>query len=88
MPQIDWDRQMVLVAAIGQVEEAGDSVEIRRIVQDVIGTTLVESYERVPGDFCSPASVIQTPYHIVMAPKVENVVRFAGVRTERVPCGI
>ncbi len=88
VPAVDWSEQMVLVAAVGQVDEAGDSVEIRRVVQDVLGTTLVESYERVPGDFCSPASRIQRPFHVVMAPKVENVVRFALVRTERVPCGL
>ena len=88
VPAVDWSEQMVLVAAVGEVDEAGDSVEVRRVVQDVLGTTVVESYERVPGDFCSPASVVHRPYHVVMAPKVENVIRFAGVRTERVPCGI
>ncbi len=88
VPSVDWAEQMVLVAAVGQVDEAGDSVEIRRVVRDVLGTTIVESYERVPGDFCSPASRIHRPFHIVMAPKVENVVRFALVRTERVPCGL
>ncbi|NNF27386.1 MAG: hypothetical protein HKN73_09220 [Gemmatimonadetes bacterium] len=85
-PQVDWLNQMVLVGAIGPVQEAGDSVEVRRIVGDVLGTTLVEIYERQPGDFCSPASKVQTPYHIVVAPRVSTLVRFASARVERVPC--
>lgn len=85
-PSVDWVKQMVLVAAIGPVQEAGDSVEVRRVVGDVLGTTLVEYFERQPGDFCSPASRTQTPYHIVVAPRVSTIVRFATVRVERVPC--
>jgi len=85
-PQVDWQKQMVLVGAIGPVQEAGDSVEVRRVVGDVLGTTLVEIYERQPGDFCSPASKVQTPYHIVVAPRVSTLVRFATPRVERVPC--
>ena len=85
-PQVDWQNQMVLVGAIGPVQEAGDSVEVRRVVGDVLGTTLVEIYERQPGDFCSPASKVQTPYHIVVAPRVSTLVRFATPRVERVPC--
>ncbi|MEZ4424816.1 MAG: hypothetical protein R3E98_15500 [Gemmatimonadota bacterium] len=85
-PNVDWQRQMVVVAAIGPVPEAGDSIEVRRIVEEGLGTTLVEFYERQPGDFCSPASRTQIPYHIVVAPRVTNLVRFADPRVERVPC--
>lgn len=87
-PEIDWDREMVLVGAIGEVAEAGDSVEIRRVVQDVLGTTLIELVERVPGDFCSPAARSQFPYHIVVAPLSETVVRFSNPAVERVSCGL
>ena len=37
-PAVDWDEEMVLVGALGEVNEAGDSVEVRRIIQDVLGT--------------------------------------------------
>lgn len=77
---------MVLVGGLGEVTEAGDSVEVRRIIQDVLGTTLVELVNRVPGDFCSPASRRHTPFHVVVAPLRKTVVRFASPRTELVPC--
>jgi len=86
-PQIDWTDEMVLVGAIGEVAEAGDSVEVRRVVQDVLGTTLIELVERIPGDFCSPAARRQFPFHIVVAPLSTAVVRFSHPSVERVPCG-
>lgn len=85
-PNVDWARQMVIAAAIGPVPEAGDSIEVRRIVEDGLGTTLVEFFERQPGDFCAPASRTQIPFHIVVAPRVTNLVRFGTPRIERVPC--
>ena len=85
-PSIDWSSDMVVVGAAGVRFEAGDSVEVRRILQ-VNNGTLVEIFERVPGDFCSPAARTQTPFHIVLAPKTTPVVRFSDLRRERVPCG-
>ncbi len=86
-PEVDWSREMVLVASVGPREEAGDSVEVRRILQVADGTD-VELVERRPGDFCSPAPRRQYPYHVVVAPRTRQEVRFADVRVERVPCGI
>jgi hypothetical protein len=87
-PAVDWSTEMVLVGAVGVVPEAGESVEIRRVVSDVLGTTLVEYYRRSPGDFCSPADRSHVPYHIVVVPRVDGVVRFGTVRQEFVPCGL
>lgn len=87
-PQVDWDNEMVLVGAIGEVQEAGNLVEIRRVIQDALGATIVELIERVPGDFCSPAARRQYPYHIVVAPAGEGQVRFSEPAVERVSCGL
>ncbi len=87
-PEVNWSDEMVLVGAIGEVAEAGDSVEVRRVVQDALGTTLIELVERVPGDFCSPAARRQFPFHIVVAPLSDLVVRFSTPSVERVSCGI
>lgn len=89
-PQVDWEDEMVVVAAVGQRFEAGDSVEVRRIVTVGSGAqaeTVVEYLERIPGDFCSPAARTQHPFHIVVAPRTEGPIRFSQLATERVPCG-
>jgi hypothetical protein len=86
-PEIDWTREMVLVAAVGERFEAGDSVEIRRILQTGEGSQ-VTIVERQPGDFCSPAARDHFPVHIVVAPRTLEPIRFSEVVTDRVPCGI
>jgi len=86
-PEVDWTREMVLVAAVGERSEAGDSVEIRRILQTGDGSQ-VTLVERQPGDFCSPAARDHFPIHIVVAPRTLEPIRFSEVVTDRVPCGI
>lgn len=86
LPPVDFANEIVLLAAVGERTEAGDSVEIRRIVPVESGT-IVDVVNRVPGDFCSPASRRQAPFHIVVAPRVSEPVIFSEVRVERVPCG-
>lgn len=86
IPFVDWADEMAIVAAVGRRTEAGDSVEVRRILQTGDGT-LVTLFERVPGDFCSPASRDHFPVHVIVAPRTLEPIRFADVVTERVPCG-
>ena len=85
-PEIDFEERIVLVGGVGVRNEAGDSVEIRRVLP-TDGRSVVELFERVPGDFCSPAAKVHTPFHIVVAPTVPLPVEFTQVRVERVPCG-
>ena len=84
--EVDWVNEMVLVAAVGIRTEAGDSVEVRRVLETEQGTQ-VSLYERVPGDFCSPAARDQYPFHIIVAPRTLLPIDFSEVVTERVPCG-
>jgi hypothetical protein len=85
-PSVDWAREIVHVAAVGKREEAGDSVEIRRVLQTGDGTQ-VTLFERIPGDFCSPAAKEHYPVHVVVAPRTLLPVRFSDLVPERVPCG-
>lgn len=85
-PPVDFETETVFLAAVGIRNEAGDSVEVRRVVPVETGT-LVEIVERIPGNFCSPATRRQAPYHLVVAPGVSNPVAFTELRVERVPCG-
>jgi|GEM_PF-496144 len=87
VPFIDFGTDMVILAAVGLRSEAGDSVEIRRVLP-VGDSTFVVRVERVPGDFCSPAEKLHYPYHLVVVPGVPLPVRFVEpVAVERVPCG-
>ncbi len=86
LPDVDFDSDMVVVGIVGPREEAGDSVEVRRILQIDDGTR-TEIVERVPGDFCAPAARTHVPYHIVVAPRTPPPRRFAAIKREEVPCG-
>jgi hypothetical protein len=86
-PDIDWSTDMVVFAGDGARYEAGNTVEIRQIVP-VLDGAFVRLVELVPGDFCSPAAVVQTPYHMVVAPRTLQHVQFADLTEERVPCGL
>jgi hypothetical protein len=77
---------MAVVAAIGLRTEAGDSVEVRRILQ-VTDETQISLFERVPGDFCSPAAREHYPIHVVVAPRTLQPTSFGDLVQERVPCG-
>jgi len=85
-PEVNWAEDMVVVVGDGRRQEAGDSIEIRRVLE-VTNGGLVEQVERAPGDFCSPASRTHTPFHIAFAPRVPVPVIFSDLVVERVPCG-
>lgn len=85
-PAVDWTTEMVLVAGVGTRLEAGDSVEVRRVVPTDAGTS-VEAFERVPGNFCAPAARTHVPFHIVVSPLGPTPVTFEEIEVERVSCG-
>ena len=85
-PEVDFDSEMVIVGAVGPRAEAGDSVEVRRILPVDIGT-LAHVYERIPGDFCSPVARRHYPFHIVVSPRTPSPIQFAELGLERVSCG-
>lgn len=86
--EVDWSEEMVIAATVGEVESAGHEVEVRRILQVDQGTQ-IEVFHRKPGDFCSPASGTHTPFHVVVAPRTTEPVRFQSqIRTEEFTCGV
>lgn len=66
-PAVDFGTDLVLIGAVGVREEAGDSVEVRRILP-VGFATQITLFERRPGHFCTPAPRAHAPFHIVVAP--------------------
>ena len=87
-PAVDWSTDMVLVAGDGARYEAGNTIEVRQI-EPIRDGAIVRLVEFVPGDFCSPAAVVQTPYHLVVAPRTLTRIQFSDFLLEvRVPCGL
>jgi hypothetical protein len=86
VPSVDWETEIVLLAAVGARDEAGDELRVTRVVP--IGeATRVEVTERIPGDFCSPAAKRIHPFHLIVVPSVPLPIEFTPPRVERVPCG-
>ena len=86
LPPVDFNREIVIVASIGQRFETGETVEVRRVLTLGEGT-LIEVVHRVPGNFCSPVSRTHRPFHAVIVPVLPEPINFAQIRREEVPCG-
>lgn len=79
---VNWDKEMVLVAALGRTPQADMMIEIQRIEQR--GSTLVPIVRLtrlLPGDAPeregAPLSSIRSPYELVVVPASDkNVVGF------------
>lgn len=85
--QVDWERDMVLLAAVGLRHEAGEAVRIQRILPIDQGTR-IEVVQRVPGDFCSPAARDIHPFDLVVTRRSDDDVLFNEPVVERVACGL
>ena len=86
VPKVNFAEDMVVAAILGPKSEAGDSVEVRRILQVDLGAR-IDVVELIPGDFCSPAAGTHVPFHVVVAPRLPRPHEFNAVRREEVPCG-
>ena len=88
-PEIDWTREVVIVVAIGERDELGFSVEVRRVLQigdeSRVTGTKIETVELVPGDYCAPARRFIWPYHIVVAPRGHPQPSYSNW-VESIPC--
>ena len=89
LPEIDWTREMVVIASIGKRETLGFSVEVRRVLQigdaSRVTGTKIERVELIPGDYCAPARRIEWPYHIVRTPRGHPQPSDSPT-SERIPC--
>ena len=63
-PSVDFDRERVIVVALGERRTAGYGVEVTA-VEETGDTLRVRYVERRPGLGCVAAQVITTPYQVV-----------------------
>lgn len=87
-PEVDFEAETVIVAALGERREAGDSLAVRAVRPSGVQGAVITLVQRVPGDFCSPAEQRHVPYHIVVTPFLPEPVSFQSpVLVELVDCG-
>jgi hypothetical protein len=96
LPTVDFNNELVIIGAVGQRPEAGETVEVRK-VRPVGQGTLVQVVLRVPGNFCSPVARAHRPIHVVVVPQLvlPRPVNFEKASPsvpwslrEEVPCGL
>ncbi|WP_242345270.1 protease complex subunit PrcB family protein [Anaeromyxobacter terrae] len=85
LPAVDFSREMVLVAAIGQRPSGGYTVTFSAVtaVGDGLRATVQES---APGPGCGTATVITSPVVAIRVPRVEGAVQFVDGPVVRPGC--
>ena len=84
MPNVDFDRNMVVGVFLGSKASAGHDVEIvgvRTQEKDLI----VEYVQKQPGRGTMAAQILTEPYHLVAVAKHAGTVRFIHVPDTRKP---
>jgi len=72
VPEVDFDKNMVLAVYQGQKGSGGYDVKIVKVVKGNKGVT-AQVKETAPGKDDIVLTVITSPYHIVVVPKAEDV---------------
>lgn len=75
-PQVDFTKNDVVVAAMGERRAAGYEIAITGI-ERVAGGLRVDVASKSPSPLCDRAEVITTPLHAVVIPKTSEPIRFA-----------
>ena len=76
VPQIDFDKKMVIAVLMGQKSTGGYSIEITNVIEQE-NDVIVKIKEISPGPNCGADAVLTSPYHIIEVSKsVMPVVNF------------
>jgi hypothetical protein len=82
LPPVDFGREMVLVAAMGQRPSGGHAVTIER-VDDAGGELVARVVHQKPGPRCGTTSALTHPADAVLIPRSSKPVRWMVRETER-----
>jgi hypothetical protein len=83
-PEVDFSREMVLLATLGSQPSAGYAIKIESAVADS-ARVLVQVRRIAPGTGCALAAVVTQPVDLVRVPSSTLPVMFAE-RLERLDC--
>jgi hypothetical protein len=75
LPEVDFNREMVVGVFLGSRNSAGYAVEIVS-AENQQGALVVRYRETSPGRGAITAQIITSPYHFVAVPKQSGTVRF------------
>jgi hypothetical protein len=84
LPAIDFEREMVVVAALGSRRSGGYGILVDGATRTADGAE-VSILKQVPGAGCGNTAAITTPVDIARLPRVQGAVRFRE-RTEVREC--
>lgn len=85
VPPIDFEEQMVVLAALGERRTGGYRVDILRVAETETGL-VVHVQVSTPGRGCMVTQALTQPYHFVAVPASDAPVDFE-VSHQRVSCG-
>ena len=82
-PQVDFTKEMVIVAAMGMRPTAGNMIRIARVGRSS-GVTYVEVESETPGMRCKSAQMMTAPADVVLVPNISEPVAFVETPKVRV----
>ena len=85
LPRVDFQREMVVVAAMGRQPGGGYDIVIERAVEDTAGIEVLVR-RTTPGDRCSSSAAVTKPLDLAKIPVSNKPVRFRD-REQAAACG-
>ncbi len=85
LPAVDFDRELVVLAALGTKPTGGHEILIASAVEED-GAVVVQVSVTMPGPDCMTTQVATTPADIARIPRVAAAIGFDAVSTVK-PCG-
>lgn len=74
-PQVDWAREMVLVATLGRRRSGGYAIRIESIRREG-GELVAEVTQTAPGPRCGETAALTAPADVVIVPRSDAAVRW------------
>jgi hypothetical protein len=85
LPRVDFQHEMVVVAAMGRQPTGGYDIVIERATEDSVGIEILVR-RTVPGERCLTSAAVTRPVDLARIPVTAKPVRFRE-RAEVSPCG-
>jgi hypothetical protein len=83
LPEIDFTKEMVVIAAMGPRPTAGYMIRIARVGRSS-GVTYVDVISESPGPTCRTAQMITSPADVVVVPAINEPVAFVETLSVKV----
>lgn len=75
IPTIDYEKNMLLVVALGERSNAGYAIKVKSIMESKNELSVITE-ETKPGNTCNSAMVMAYPFQLIEIPKTEKPIKF------------